>query len=151
MTIQEQIKKYIDNQSEPKQADIEELHQRILRALPECKLWFIDGKDDKGKVVSNPQIGYGFQTMKNSGKNAKEIFQIGISANTKGISVYIIGIKDKYYLPETYGKTIGKASVTGYCIKFKALKDINIETLEAAIRDGVKQTTQAQHVIRHVK
>ncbi|MBA3706843.1 MAG: DUF1801 domain-containing protein, partial [Bacteroidetes bacterium] len=57
-----------------------------------------------------------------------------------GISVYIMGIEDKKYLPETYGKTLGKASVTGYCIKFKALKDINIDTLEIAIRDGVKQT-----------
>ena len=37
-------------------------------------------------------------------------------------------------------KTIGKASVTGYCIKFKTLNDINIDTLETAIRDGAKQT-----------
>jgi hypothetical protein len=58
-----------------------------------------------------------------------------------GISVYIMGIQDKKYLPETYGKTIGKASVTGYCIKFKTLKDINIDILNAAIRDGVKQTS----------
>ena len=50
-------------------------------------------------------------------------------------------IQDKKYLPETYRKTIGKASVTGYCIKFKNLKDINIDTLEPAIQDGVKQIT----------
>ena len=35
------------------------------------------------------------------------------------------------------GKKLGKASVTGYCIRFKALKDINIDTLEAAIRYGL--------------
>ena len=69
------------------------------------------------------------------------LMKIGISANTTGISVYIMGLEDKKYLPETYGKTIGKASVTGYCIKFKTLKDINIDILEAAIRDGVEQTT----------
>jgi hypothetical protein len=51
-----------------------------------------------------------------------------------------MGIEDKKYLPDTYGKTIGKASVTGYCIKFKTLKDINTDVLETAIRDGVKQT-----------
>ena len=71
----------------------------------------------------------------------KEFYQIGISSNTTGISVYIMGIEDKKYLPETYGKTIGKASVTGYCIKFKTLKDIRIDTLEEAIREGFKQTT----------
>ena len=140
MNIQEQIKKYIDGQAEPKRADIEALHKRILQALPNCKLWFLDGKDDKGKIVSNPNIGYGIQTIKYADGKTKEFYQIGISANTTGISVYIMGIEDKKYLPETYGEKIGKARVTGYCIKFKTLKDISIDTLEAAILDGVKQT-----------
>jgi hypothetical protein len=61
-----------------------------------------------------------------------------LSANKTGISVYILGIKDKKYLAEAYGKELGKASVTGYCIRFKTLKDINIEILEAAIRFGFK-------------
>jgi hypothetical protein len=140
MIIKEQIKKYIGSLPEPKRADIETLHQRILQSLPKCKLWFLDGKDDKGKIGSNPNIGYGIQTIKYADGKTKEFYQIGISANTTGISVYIMGIEDKQYLPETYGKSIGKASVTGYCIKFKKLKDINIDTLEAAIRDGVEQT-----------
>lgn len=137
MNIQEQIADYINSQPEPKRADIEALHQYILKALPKCKLWFLDGKDEKGKVVSNPQIGYGLQTLKYADRKTKEFYQIGISANTTGISVYIMGIEDKNYLPETYGKTIGRASVTGYCIKFKTLKNINIDILAEAIRDGV--------------
>ncbi|HXB42087.1 MAG TPA: DUF1801 domain-containing protein, partial [Bacteroidia bacterium] len=71
----------------------------------------------------------------------REFYQIGISANKTGISVYVLGINDKTYLAKTYGKKIGKANITGYCIKFKTLKDINIDTLLSAIRDGVKQTT----------
>ena len=141
MNIQEQIKDYIASQPELKRTDIEALNKRILQALPKCKLWFLDGKDDKGKIVSNPNIGYGLQTIKYADGKTKEFYQIGISANTTGISVYIMGIEDKMYLPETYGKTIGKASVTGYCIKFKTLKDINIAMLEVAISDGVEQTT----------
>jgi len=140
MNIQKQIKEYINTQPEPKRADMDALHQRILQELPNCKLWFLDGKDDKGKIVSNPNIGYGLQTIKYADGKTKEFYQIGISANTTGISVYIMGLEDKKYLTETYGKTIGKASVTGYCIKFKTLKDISIDTLEAAIRDGVEQT-----------
>jgi hypothetical protein len=69
-----------------------------------------------------------------------EAYQIGMSANTTGISIYILGIEDKTYLAQTYGKTIGKASVSGYCIKFKNVKDINILVLEAAIRYGVEAT-----------
>lgn len=140
MNIQEQIKDYIDAQPEPKRSDLEALHQRILQVLPNCILWFLDGKDDKGKIVANPQIGYGLQTKKYADGKTKDFYQIGISANTTGISVYIMGIEDKKYLPETYGKTIGKASVTGYCIKFKTLKDINIDILESAIQDGVGQS-----------
>ncbi len=141
MSIQEQIKEYITTQPEPKRSDIEALHRRILQVLPKCKLWFLDGKDDKGKVVSNPNIGYGLQTIKYADGKTKEFYQIGISSNSTGISVYIMGIKDKTYLIQTYGQKLGKASVTGYCIKFKTLKDINIHVLEEAIRDGVEQTT----------
>lgn len=141
MSIQEQIKNYIDSQPEPRRAEIETLHKRILQVLPKCRLWFLDGRDEKGKIVTNPQIGYGLQTIKYADGKTKEFYQIGISGNTTGISVYIMGIGDKKYLPETYGKTIGKATVTGYCIKFKTLNGINTGILEAAIRDGVKQAT----------
>ncbi len=141
MEIQQQIKKYIDSQPDSKRADFETLHSHILQLLPNCRLWFLDGKDEKGKVITNPNIGYGLQTIKYADGKTKDFYQVGISGNTTGISVYVMGFENKKYLPETYGKTIGKASVTGYCIKFKSLKDINIDTLETAIQDGVKQTT----------
>jgi hypothetical protein len=139
--VQTQIRNYFDSLPEAKRADIESLNQLILRALPKCKQWFLDGKDEKGKVVSNPNVGYGQLMIKYADGKSKEFYQVGLSANTTGISVYIMGLKDKNYLPETYAKTIGKASVTGYCIKFKALKDIKVDILDAAIRDGVKQTS----------
>ena len=138
MTVKDQIKSYIAAQPEPKQDDMQVLHRAIQRVMPKCKLWFLDGKDSNGKVVSNPNIGYGVQTMKYAGGKTREFYQIGLSANTTGISVYILGIDDKKYLAKTYGKKLGKASVTGYCIKFKALKDINMEVLEAAIRHGIQ-------------
>ena len=140
MKVQEQIQKYISSQPEPKRSDMEALHRIILQVMPACKLWFLDGKDSEGKTVSNPNIGYGLQTIKTADGKNREFYQIGLSANTTGMSVYIIGIEDKKYLAQTYGKKLGKASVTGYCIKFKALKNINIEILEAAIRDGVGLT-----------
>jgi hypothetical protein len=142
MNVQEQIKKYITIQPEPKRSDMHELHRIILHVMPACKVWFLDGKDSKGKTVSNPNIGYGAYTIKYADGTTKEFYQIGLSANTTGISVYIMGIEDKTYLPETFGKKLGKASVTGYCIKFKTLKDINLSILEAAIRYGIKATSQ---------
>lgn len=141
MTAKEQIKKYITSQPEPKRSDLQQLHRLTLQVLPACKLWFSDGKNSQNKTVSNPTIGYGFHTIKYADGTSREFFQIGISANKTGISVYILGIKDKLYLAKAYGKKLGKASVTGYCIRFKTLKDINIDVLEAAIRYGFAAST----------
>jgi len=140
MDVQEQIKEYISSQPEPKRSEMQELHQRILQTLPGCKLWFDNGKNSENKTVSNPTIGYGLQIIQYADGKTRDFFQIGLSANTTGISVYILGIKDKTYLAQTYGKELGKASVTGYCIKFKTLKDINMDVLEAAIRYGAEHT-----------
>ena len=134
MNVHEHIKAYIATQPEPKRSDMQELHGIILELMPECTLWFLDGKDEKGRTVSNPNIGYGVQTRKYADGKTREFYQVGISANATGISVYILGIEDKKYLAETYGKKLGKASVTGYCIKFKTLKDVNNDILQAAIR-----------------
>lgn len=139
--VQEQIEAYITSQPEPKRSDMQSLHRIIQDVMPACKLWFLDGKDSENKTVSNPNIGYGFRTTKYADGKTKDFYQIGLSANTTGISVYILGIKDKEYLARIYGEKLGKASVTGYCIKFKALKNINMDVLEAAIRDGVSQTS----------
>ena len=138
MNIPEQIAAYIACQPELKRSDMQTLHSIMLQVMPACKLWFLDGKNSEGKTVSNPNIGYGFYNIKYADGTTREFYQIGLSANTTGISVYIMGIKDKTYLAQTYGKKLGKASVTGYCIKFKTLKDINIDVLEAAIRYGFK-------------
>jgi hypothetical protein len=138
MSVQDQIKTYIASQPEPKRGEMQELHRVILGVMPASKLWFGDGKNSENKTVSNPNIGYGLQTLTYADGSTREFYQIGLSANKTGISVYILGIKDRKYLPKTYGKSIGKASVTGYCIKFKSLKDINLDVLETAIRDGVK-------------
>jgi len=136
MNVEEQINQYIISQPEPKRGDMQALHHIILELKPSCKLWFLDGKDMDNKTVSNPNIGYGLQILKYADGKTREFYQIGISANKTGISVYILGISDKTYLAKTYGSKIGNASVTGYCIKFKTLKDINIEILETAIQYG---------------
>lgn len=146
MNIEEQIIKYITSQPEPKSSDMQALHRIILQVMPACKLWFLDGKNSENKTVSNPNIGYGFHTIKYADGTSREFYQIGLSANKTGISVYILGIKDKTYLAKTFGKKLGKASVSGYCIKFKTLKDINIDILEEAIRYGVEQTDKLKHV-----
>ena len=136
MGVEAQIDAYIAGQSEPKRTELQALHQRILGLSPDCRTWFLDGRNDDGKIVANPNIGYGVQTMLYAGGRTRDFYRIGLSANTTGISVYIMGIADKKYLAETYGARLGKASVTGYCIKFKGLNDIDLDVLEEAIKFG---------------
>ena len=143
MTVNAQIDAFMAEQPEAKRHDLQNLHALILQISPGCRLWFDTGRNDEGKVVSNPTVGYGFHTIKYADGKTKDFFQIGLSANTTGISVYILGLKDKTYLARTFGDTIGKASVTGYCVRFKALKDIDADVLAAMIRYGFETTGES--------
>ena len=137
MSVQEQIDKYIGDQRPPKRRELQDLHRRIMGMSPECKLWFLDGRNREGKIVSNPNIGYGSTNIKYVNGEQREFYRVGLSANTTGISVYIMGLDRKDYLPETYGKRLGKAKISGYCVKFKSIRDVNIETLEEIIADAM--------------
>lgn len=90
-----QIKAYIASQPEAKQSDMETLHQTILQIEPNCKLWFLDGKNSEGKIVSNPNIGYGEQIMQTADGKSRPFYKVGLSANTTGISIYIMELKIK--------------------------------------------------------
>jgi hypothetical protein len=141
MSVHTQISDYLAAQPERKRGDMQALHSMMLKVMPDGRLWFLDGKDEGGRVVSNPNIGYGLRTITYADGRTREFYQIGLSANTAGISIYVMGLDDKAYLAETYGGKLGKASVTGYCIKFTALRNINLDVLEAAIRDGIARTS----------
>lgn len=138
MSTQKQINTYIASHAEPKRSEMQTLNDLVLRIQPAAKRWFLDGKNEEGKVVSNPNIGYGAYTIRYADGSSKEFFRVGLSANKTGISVYIMGIEDKKYLAENFGKALGKASVTGYCIRFRKLSDINVDVLESAIRFGLE-------------
>ncbi|MBX2904474.1 MAG: DUF1801 domain-containing protein [Taibaiella sp.] len=139
MGVETQIAEYINSQPEKKRAEMQQLHERIMALKPGCKMWFEDGRNAEGKVVSNPNIGYGAYTINYANGTNRDFFRIGLSANTTGLSVYVLGLEDKAYLSKTYGNRLGKASVTGYCIKFKSLKDVDTAVLEEAIAYGFSQ------------
>ena len=133
VSVQEQIDNYIADLDPPKREEIQKIHRLILKLSPNCKLWFLDGRNSENKVVSNENIGYGSQSLEYANGGSREFYRLGLSANTGGISIYVMGLEDKKYLPETYGKKIGKAKVTGYCVRFRHLKDVNIDVLEEII------------------
>ena len=136
MTAEVQIDAYIAAQPQPKRDEMQALHRRILQASPDCRTWFLDGRNEAGKIVANPNIGYGHQIMELAGGKTREFYRIGLSANATGLSLYLIGLADKTYLARTFGKTLGKASITGYCIRFRTLGDLDMAVLVEVLRTG---------------
>jgi hypothetical protein len=134
MEIKSQIKELIKSQPEPKQSEMQELHNLILQLMPKCKQWYFDGKNEDGKQVAHPTIGYGNYTITYKDGSSREFFRIGLLANPTGLAVHIMGLDDKKFLTNTYGKTIGKAKVGSYGIAFKSINAINLEILKEAIR-----------------
>ena len=139
--VKEQIASHLRSLPETKQLELRTLHELIVQLRPSCKLWFETGIDESGKVVANPTIGYGEQTLTYANGDSRPFFQIGICSTSTGISIYIIGLKDKNTLKDKFGTTIGKATLTGYCIKFKKLSDVNVEVLKEAIAFGFSATS----------
>ena len=121
----------------------------MLASFPECRLWFNDGTNEDGKVVANPNIGYGAYTITYADGSSREFYRIGLSANMTGISVYVLGLDDKTYLARTYGASIGKASVTVRPRSSSGASSvIDTGTLHAAIRDSacpsIRRTSAAE-------
>src|SRR5690348_11913903 len=137
MDVPEQVEAYLASQPEPKQADLRRLHAHILAGFPGCRLWFTDGTNADGRVVANPNIGYGACTITYAEGSSRGLYRIGLSANTTGISVYVLGLDNKTDRSRSDGGSIGKARVTRYCLKFLHLAVINGDVLHAAIRYGM--------------
>lgn len=133
MGVREEIEGYIAGLPPPKRDELFDLHRRVLAIAPDCRLWFLDGRNEAGRVVTNPNIGYGAETMTYADGGSRDFYKLGFSANTAGISVYVMGLKDKAHLAEMYGERLGKAKITGYCIKFRSLKDIDVGVLDELV------------------
>lgn len=128
---------YLASLPEAKRLDLTALDIRIRKHHKNAKQWFDNGLNSEGKVVTNPTIGYGSLIINYANGTSKETFQVGLSANATGITVYIMGISDKLLLQTRFGQRIGKATLTGYCIKFKKLSEVNAEVLDEAVALGM--------------
>ncbi|MBP6460694.1 MAG: DUF1801 domain-containing protein [Crocinitomicaceae bacterium] len=136
------ITAHIASLTESKSSELLVLYQHISALFKNDQLWFDDGKNSAGKVVTNPTIGFGNLQLETVKGKTKDVFQVGLSAHSTGISVYIIGLKDKTLLNQFIGNKLGKAKITGYCINFKSLKDIDLEVLISAIQFGISQVKE---------
>lgn len=136
MSISDQLEQFLHLLAESRRDEIRKIHQLILEVEPGSRLWFSDGKNSEGRTIANPTLGYGSFCLSYADGSSKEVFQVGLSATASGISLYLMAVRSKGLLAETFGGKIGKAGISNYCIKFRRLKDIDHEVLKEAIRFG---------------
>ncbi len=132
----ELIARYLNGLGADKRRAMHALHALVLKTMPGCMLWLNDGLDTAGRVVSNPCIGYGSRTIRYANGTTREAFRAGISANNAGLSVYLMAMPDKTILARKYAASIGRATVTGYCIKFRKLEDVDLQVLAKALHEN---------------
>jgi hypothetical protein len=57
------------------------LHGMRSSLKPDCRSWFLDGKDEGGRTVSNPSIGYGLLIIAYADGRTREFYQSGLSGS----------------------------------------------------------------------
>lgn len=138
MTTAEKISHHLATLSLEKSADLSRLYQLILDEMKGEELLFFDGKNEQGKVIANPTIGLGQCRLTYSDGSFQNTFRLGISANNTGLSIHILGLKDKKFLVDFLGTRLGKAKITGYAIRFGKMKDLDEVVLRGLVRKVVK-------------
>lgn len=118
---------YIDLITEPRKSDIQFLDELIKKILPhlERKMW--------GSIV-----GYGSYHYKYKSGREGDWFIVGLASQKNYISLYVCAVKNGKYVAETYKDKLPKASIGKSCIRFKSLKDIDLDILKKVIKEGVE-------------
>lgn len=141
MAVTQTIQSYFLSLPSNKSEGIIQLFKLIKETLPQTELHFFDGKNEHGKVVTNPTIGFGNCRLIYTDGKYQDTFRIGICATSTGLSIYILGLKDKNFLRTFLGNRLGKAKVTGYAIGFKKLSDVDEAVLKELARKVIDSTT----------
>ena len=61
-------------------------------------------------------------------------FRIGVASNASYISLYVSGAA-------RYKKTLPKANISGSCVRFKRLSDLDETALTKMLREGARAAT----------
>ncbi len=133
MTTEEKIALHLSHLPQEKSVELTALFHLIRTQLKDSPLHFFDGLNEQGKVVANPTIGFGSCRLTYKDGSFQDTFRIGISANSTGISIHILGLSYKTYLTHTFGSRLGKAKITGYCIRFSKLSHIDLDVLREIV------------------
>ena len=95
MDVQKQIEEHLSGHAEPKRSDLRQLHDMILRINPTAKLWFLDGKNDEGKVVARVDYSEKRQLYEIRAYDASGSQRVIYTEETSDPALSIVGFAEK--------------------------------------------------------
>jgi hypothetical protein len=98
---------------------------------------------DLERVMSGPAIGYGpFHYRYASGREGDAAL-IGLAANKRYLSLYVLCATEAGYLAETYRERLPKASIGKACVRFTSLANVDVDVLRELIKEAASRRPEA--------
>lgn len=121
------VQEYMDMLPPERKESIVFLHEFIQKVAPSLKPHF-----------AYNMLGYGSFKYKNYKKETLDWPTIALASQKNYISLYVCAVENGEYIAEKNKKDLGKVSVGKSCIRFKKIADLNLKTLEKAIKAAEK-------------
>lgn len=118
---------YIASVPANRRADIQAVHDLILKTTPHLKPHILSG-----------MIGYGKYHYRYPSGREGDWALIALANQKNYISLYICSVDNGKYIPEQYTDKLPKASIGKSCIRFKTLADIDQSVLAEIIKKAEK-------------
>lgn len=125
------IEDFLESLPEESRGDMQELDATISEVMQGREKALYAGKFWGGS--DQEIIGYGTQTYQRSDKQQVTWFNVGLALQKNYISIYVNVVEGREYLPEKYGKDLGKVKIGKSSIGFASLADIDLTKLVALL------------------
>jgi hypothetical protein len=117
------VEEYLSLVPADRRKDIDFLHAFIQKAVPKLKPYF----------ASN-MIGYGSFYYLDSKKQKQSWPIISLANQQNYVSIYVCALIGDKAAIEKYKKELGKLTKTISCIRFKEIKEIDLDTLKTVLK-----------------
>lgn len=115
---------YIASLEEPRKSEIKNLHKLIRKTVPDLKPHMKFG-----------MLGYGTYHYKYASGREGDWMIIGLANQKNYISLYACMSDGRQYVAEKHKKELPKASIGKSCIRFKKLKDVDLDVITKLLKE----------------
>ena len=124
---------YLAALDEPRKSELKILHALIRKSAAGLK-----------PCIRSGMLGYGpYHYVYASGREGDSA-RIGLASQKNYISLYVSCTPDGKYLAESYARKLPRASIGKSCIRFRSLRDVDLDVIEELIRKAAAFRDQSR-------